>query len=81
MNRRGFLSSLVGVVGWAKSGLRVSPAASAIQPTYEKPIPYFHDLMPSVQPMPLGMQVLGDPENVSKISELSIARRAGRVRV
>lgn len=33
LNRRGFLSSLAGVVALAKSGLKLSPAAAAIQPT------------------------------------------------
>ncbi len=37
LNRRGFISSLAGLVAWAKSGnvKSISPAASAIQPTCE----------------------------------------------
>ncbi len=38
LNRRGFISSLAGLVAWVKSGNAnsISPAASAIQPTCEK---------------------------------------------
>ncbi len=40
LNRRGFLSSLAGVVAWGKSKLSLSPAARAVPPACEKPYQY-----------------------------------------